>query len=85
MEYSNECLMNQPMHLHHLPQVVRAKDSYQLDETYKIDTLEVAPGERYSVLVNADDLGTWAMHCHIVTHAENDKGMFGMVTALIVK
>ena len=29
--------------------------------------------------------GTWAFHCHILPHAESDHGMFGMVTALIVK
>jgi FtsP/CotA-like multicopper oxidase with cupredoxin domain len=26
----------------------------------------------------------WAWHCHILNHAENDTGLFGMVTALIV-
>jgi len=26
----------------------------------------------------------WAWHCHILTHAENDDGLFGMVTALLV-
>lgn len=25
------------------------------------------------------------LHCHIVSHAENDDGLTGMVTALIVK
>jgi len=35
--------------------------------------------------VNATNPGTWAFHCHILTHAESDLGMFGMVTALIVK
>jgi len=49
------------------------------------DTVLVAPGERYSVLIHADQPGTWAWHCHILTHAENASGMFGMVTALVVK
>jgi manganese oxidase len=44
----------------------------------------VAPGERYSVLVQATDPGVWVLHCHILTHAERDTGMFGMVTAVIV-
>jgi FtsP/CotA-like multicopper oxidase with cupredoxin domain len=26
----------------------------------------------------------WAFHCHILTHAESDNGMFGMVTTFIV-
>jgi FtsP/CotA-like multicopper oxidase with cupredoxin domain len=29
-------------------------------------------------------IGT-ALHCHILTHAEGDEGMFGMVTALVVQ
>ena len=43
-----------------------------------------APGERYTVLVHATEPGTWVWHCHILTHAESDDGMFGMVTALVV-
>ncbi len=43
-------------------------------------------GERYTVLVHATEPGTWVWHCHILTHAEStDKGMFGMVTALVVQ
>jgi FtsP/CotA-like multicopper oxidase with cupredoxin domain len=37
------------------------------------------------VLIDATELGIWAFHCHILTHAEGDDGMFGMVTALIVQ
>ena len=44
-----------------------------------------APGQRFSVLIHADHVGTWAWHCHILTHAENANGMFGMVTALVVQ
>lgn len=50
-----------------------------------LDTVNVAPGERYSVLVQATNPGVWAWHCHILTHAERDTGMFGMVTTLIVE
>jgi FtsP/CotA-like multicopper oxidase with cupredoxin domain len=45
----------------------------------------VAPGERVDVLIDASELGVWAFHCHVLTHAEGDDGMFGMVTALIVQ
>ena len=46
----------------------------------------IAPGERYTVLITptANDIGVWAWHCHILSHAENDSGLYGMVTALIV-
>jgi FtsP/CotA-like multicopper oxidase with cupredoxin domain len=45
----------------------------------------IAPGERYSVLVTATRPGTWAFHCHILTHAEAPSGFFGMTTAMVVK
>jgi hypothetical protein len=87
LHYYNEGLQIHPMHLHHVPQIVIAKDGFPVPEPYLVDTLNVAPGERYSVLVlpTAEDLGIWAWHCHILTHAENDEGLFGMVTALIVE
>jgi FtsP/CotA-like multicopper oxidase with cupredoxin domain len=73
------------MHLHRQHQLVVSKDGYPLEQPYRVDTLWVAPGERYSVLVNADEVGTWAFHCHILSHSENDDGLTGMVTAMIVK
>lgn len=51
---------------------------------YDADTILVGPGERYTVLVHADDPGTRAWHCHILNHAENEQRVFGMVTALVV-
>ena len=48
-------------------------------------TLHVAPGERYSVLVQMDKPGTWVWHYHILPHVENEERMFGMVTAVIVE
>ena len=85
VHYFNEGFQIHPMHLHGIPQLVVAKDGYALPAPYLADTVLVAPGERYSVLIHADQPGAWAWHCHILTHAESATGMFGMVTALIVK
>jgi manganese oxidase len=85
IDYFSEGLMVHPMHLHGLDQLVVAKDGHALENPYLVDTLNVAPGERYTVLVHADEPGVWAFHCHILTHAEGPDGMFGMVTALIVQ
>ena len=82
--YYNEGLQIHPMHLHQFPQLVYAKDGVPLDVPYWVDTLNVAPGERYTVLFRADDPGTWVWHCHILTHVEREEGMFGMVTAIVV-
>ncbi len=85
IRYMNEGLQVHPMHLHGIPQKVIAKDGYILKTPYMADTLLVAPGERYDVLVKATELGTWAYHCHILSHVEGPDGMFGMVTAMIVQ
>jgi FtsP/CotA-like multicopper oxidase with cupredoxin domain len=90
--YFNEGLQMHPMHLHGLPQLVIGKDGFPLPQPYEADTVLVAPGERYTVLVRptADFLapnnkpGVWAFHCHILSHAEGENGMFGMVTTFIV-
>jgi uncharacterized cupredoxin-like copper-binding protein len=85
IDYFNEGLQVHPMHLHGFDQVVVAKDGRRLNSPYLADTINVAPGERYTVLVNPTLPGVWAFHCHILTHAEGPNGMFGMVTALIVE
>lgn len=85
IRYMNEGLMIHPMHLHGIPQMVFAKDGFYLPVPYMVDTLNVAPGERYDVIVDCTELGVWAFHCHILTHAESRHGMFGMVTVLIVQ
>ena len=85
IHYYNEGLQIHPMHLHQMPQLVFAKDGFPLDAPQWEDTVNVAPGERYSVLVQATDPGVWVLHCHILTHAERAEGMFGMVTAVVVE
>jgi len=85
VRYFNEGLMIHPMHLHGLPQLVFSKDGFNLPMPYMCDTLNIAPGERYDVLIDCEEPGVWAYHCHILSHAEGPDGMFGMVTVLIVQ
>lgn len=85
VRYMNEGLMIHPMHLHGMYQLVIAKDGARLPAPYLADTLNIAPGERYDVIVDCQEPGVWAYHCHILTHAESAHGMFGMVTALVIK
>ena len=84
INYYNEGYTYHPMHLHQFPQLVVARDGIPLDQPYFADTISVGPGERYTVLFNAAQAGVWVWHCHILNHAENDEGMFGMVTAVKV-
>jgi FtsP/CotA-like multicopper oxidase with cupredoxin domain len=85
IRYMNEGLMIHPMHLHGLEQLVFAKDGWNLPSPYMNDTVNIAPGERFDVIVECHTPGAWAFHCHILSHAESAHGMFGMVTAVIVE
>jgi manganese oxidase len=85
IRFMNEGMMIHPMHLHGMHMTVIDKDGWPQPAPWKCDTLNIAPGERWDVIVNCTNPGTWAFHCHILPHAESDRGMFGMVTALIVQ
>lgn len=85
VHYYNEGNMTHPMHLHQPAGLVVAKDGIMLESPFWADTLNVAPGERWTVVYTPKDAGVWAWHCHILTHAETPEGMRYMVTALIVK
>jgi len=83
IRYMNEGLMIHPMHLHGMPMTIIGQDGY-LNTPYKCDTVNIAPGQRIEAIVECTEVGAWAWHCHILSHAEGEMGMFGMVTALIV-
>jgi FtsP/CotA-like multicopper oxidase with cupredoxin domain len=84
---ANEGQLLHPMHLHGFHFEVVGVDGYplQADDRYLLDTLVVAPGQRFDILVHANNAGAWAFHCHILPHVEGPQGMFGMVTALVVQ
>jgi FtsP/CotA-like multicopper oxidase with cupredoxin domain len=84
IRFMNEGMMIHPMHLHGMHMTVVSKDGWPQPQPWRCDTLNIAPGERYDVIVNCNNPGAWAFHCHILPHAEGDHGMFGMVTALVV-
>ena len=84
IRYMNQGLVAHPMHLHGLPQLVIARDGWPQPQPWNCDTINIAPGERWDVIVTCDEPGVWAFHCHVLNHAESEHGMFGMVTALIV-
>jgi len=86
IRFMNEGLMTHPWHLHGMKMRVVARDGAPLGTAaFECDTLGVNPGERWDVIVDCENPGTWAFHCHILTHAEGNYGMYGMVTALIIK
>lgn len=85
VRFMNEGLMMHPMHLHGMPMQFFQQDGFNLPQPLWVDTLDLSPGQRRDVIIDCNNPGTWAFHCHILTHAESKLGMFGMVTALIVE
>ena len=86
VRFMNEGTMVHPWHLHGMPFRVVSRDGYPLGTAaFTADTLSVGPGERWDVVVDCDEPGVWAWHCHILPHVEGPDGMYGMVTALIVQ
>lgn len=82
IRYINAGQMMHPMHLHgHTVQII-ARDGYPLKDPEDRDIVTVAPGETVDIAFVADNPGTWALHCHILSHAENEHGMIGMTTVL---
>lgn len=60
------------MHLHGHDMLVTHKDGTALASPYYADTVLVAPGERYDVIVEMNNPGIWMMHDHIDPHVTND-------------
>jgi FtsP/CotA-like multicopper oxidase with cupredoxin domain len=85
MRFVNEGQMIHPMHLHGMPMKLIAEDGYVLDQPKMRDTIMVDPGSRYEAIIDCTEVGAWAFHCHVLSHAEGPHGMFGMVTVLFVE
>ncbi len=70
----NDTMMNHPMHLHGMWMEL---ENGKGDRIPRVHTINVKPAEKVSLLFNADALGPWAFHCHILYHM--DAGMFRVV------
>ena len=68
---SNDTMMNHPIHLHGMFSEMESPEGKFLVRKH---TINVQPAQRVSFLVNADALGRWAFHCHLLYHME--AGMF---------
>lgn len=85
VRWMNEGMMYHPMHLHGMPMEVFQRDGYPVTPTYKCDNIDIAPGSRMDCIIDCQDPGLWAFHCHILSHAEYEGGFFGLVTVLAIE
>ncbi|MGH2534444.1 MAG: multicopper oxidase domain-containing protein [Thermomicrobiales bacterium] len=66
----NHSSMDHPMHLHGHHLLVLSRNGDEVTGSpWWIDTLNVAPGERYELAFHADNPGVWMDHCHNLDHA----------------
>jgi FtsP/CotA-like multicopper oxidase with cupredoxin domain len=76
-----------PMHLHGYHFEVVAEDGFVLPKVQlsMADTLMIGARPAVRPARPGRYPGVWAFHCHILNHVEGPEGMFGMVTALVVR
>ena len=67
----NDTMMQHPMHLHGM--WMHLENGTEQDIP-RVHTINLKPAERVSALVQPDEVGPWAFHCHILNHME--MGMF---------
>jgi len=67
----NDTMMTHPIHLHGMWSELETPDG---DFLARKHTIVVQPAQKLSYRVNADAIGRWAYHCHLLYHME--AGMF---------
>ncbi|OTG62909.1 copper resistance system multicopper oxidase [Acinetobacter silvestris] len=77
VKFINDSMMAHPMHLHGMfMQFENGQASVDMPNKH---TVIVPPGKTVTTLLTADELGEWAIHCHLLYHMSA-----GMMNKLIV-
>ena len=77
LKFVNDSMMAHPMHLHGMfMQPENGQDPSNMPNKH---TIIVPPGKTVTTLLTADELGEWAIHCHLLYHMAA-----GMMNKLIV-
>ncbi|WP_404975851.1 multicopper oxidase domain-containing protein [Acinetobacter sp.] len=77
IKFINDSMMAHPMHLHGMfMQLENGQPPVDMPNKH---TVVVPPGKTVTALLTADELGEWAIHCHLLYHMTS-----GMMNKLIV-
>lgn len=77
LKFINDSMMAHPMHLHGMfMQLENGQPAVDMPNKH---TVIVPPGKTVTTLLTADELGEWAIHCHLLYHMSA-----GMMNKLIV-
>lgn len=77
LKFINNSMMAHPMHLHGM--FMQLENGQPISELPNKHTIVVPPGKTITALLTADELGEWAIHCHLLYHMSA-----GMMSKLIV-
>ena len=77
IKFINDSMMAHPMHLHGM--FMQLENGQAAVDMPNKHTLIVPPGKTVTALLTADELGEWAIHCHLLYHMSS-----GMMNKLIV-
>lgn len=77
LSFTNETMMAHPMHLHGM--FVQLENGQPAAKLPNKHTVIVPPGQSYSILLTADEVGEWAFHCHLLYHMAS-----GMMRQVVV-
>ena len=70
VRFKNNTSIDHPMHLHGQHMLVLNRNGApSTGSPWWVDTLEIHPGEEFTVQVTTDNPGDWMFHCHILSHA----------------
>ena len=77
VKFINDSMMAHPMHLHGM--FMQLENGQSIADQPNKHTLIVPPGKTVTALLTADEIGEWAIHCHLLYHMSA-----GMMSKLIV-
>lgn len=77
LKFINDSMMAHPMHLHGM--FMQLENGQPAGDLPNKHTIVVPPGKTVTALLTADELGEWAIHCHLLYHMSA-----GMMNKLIV-
>ena len=77
LKFINDSMMAHPMHLHGM--FMQLENGQAAVDMPNKHTVIVPPGKTVTTLLTADELGEWAIHCHLLYHMSA-----GMMNKLIV-
>ncbi|MEA3142705.1 MAG: hypothetical protein QOG31_29 [Thermoplasmata archaeon] len=74
------------VHLHGHDMLITHQDGVLLPPEARryVDTVEIAPAQRYDVLIQGNNPGTWAFHTHVNAHEANDQQVPGGMHTVLV-